>query len=273
MSPISAITLSSNASLDLLEFESSKYALSLQQIIVLPSHSYEDFDFGDFTLARTQKFSLTPKDAWDENGILDDLLSWSTGGRSTLLWIGGSSGNQDSWVTPFALDMIEAFRTQELTLLFTLCDSHPRRAGAHRFLTPNILLRRLIAQLLGRHTRLAFQNPRLFNEHRFRSATRFDALWAIFAQLVGLVGEEVFLIIDRIEEVEPDEDGDVQDRLLPRLLELADRERYIGGRSSSGSGRVSVIVTSVQQAPEEIADDKRLSEVYIDTGKRPRKKW
>lgn len=225
--------------------------------------SLEDVDNEDLVRARSQDFSLTPKDTWDENGVLQELVVWSSSGCRTLLWIGGSSGNQDSWITPFALDMIEAFSTQELTLLYTLCNN----TADIRFLTPSTLIKKLISQLLSQHPQLAFQHPRLFNEYRFRNATNFDRLWSIFAQLATLT-REIFLIIDRIEKVLPDEDGDVQDKLIPRLLELAARSTSTG----TDCDRVSIIVTSTLEAPEDISDDARLSEVYIDTGKRPRKR-
>ena len=261
---------------ELLEFESFKYALSLRQIIdPFVDASTGDTEEYDLRIASSRQYSLTPKDAWEDNGILDDLLEWSMAGRRTLLWIGGSSGNQDPWITPFAIDVIKAFKTQELTLLYVLCDIDSNS------LRPSTLVQRLIGQILGQHPQLAFQHPRFFNVHRFRMAAgpdhppNFDLLWDIFTHLISLI-RDVFIIIDRIEEVVPEPDSDipeiageqVQDRLIPRLLALADKDTSAIAESSS----LTIVITSVEPAPEELWDDPKLAQVYINTGKPPRKR-
>ena len=171
--------------------------------------------------------------------------------------------------------MIKALQTQELTLLYVLCDVDSNS------LRPSTLLQRLIGQILGRHPQLAFQNPRLFNAHLFRTAAGtdhppdFDLLWDIFTRLISLI-KEVFLIIDRIEEVMPEPDGEgseipgeqVQDRLVPSLLSLVDKD-YSAAAESSG---LTIIITSVDPAPEELWDDPKLAQVYINTAKPARKK-
>ena len=247
----------------LLEFRSVKNALSLRQIILTSASTStsDDPDKEDLRSTQSKNFSLSPKDGWDGNGILEHLLAWSSSDHRTLLWVGGRSGNQDPWVTPFTLDMIKAFRTQEVVLLYALCNN----TATTRFLTPNTLLRRLISQLLDHDPRLAFQNPRLFNKYIFQNATSFDRLWSIFVQLIELV-REVFIVIDRIEEVRHDEDGYVQDMLIPELLKLASSEHF----ERQQGGCVGVIITSAQEAPADISGDRRLYEVWIDTGKRPK---
>ena len=235
--------------------------MSLRHIIL--ASDLDNPDEEDLLLASSQvkNFPLSPKDDWEENGILKHLFIWSSSDHRTLLWAMGRSGNQDPWVTSFTLDMIEAFRTQEVTLLYALCNN----TATTQFLTPNALLRRFISQLLDHCPRLAFQYPRWFNKYVFHNATNFDRLWSIFLQLIELAGE-IFIVIDRIEEVREDEEGLVEDRLIPELLKLASNEHP---KRQEGAC-VGIIITSAQPAPDAISGDENLYEVQIDTGKRPK---
>ena len=235
----------------ILEFDAFRYTLLLRQSLLPDNVDHDE----DYHKARSQKIELSPKDQWEENGILDVLLEWSYTGRDTLLWIGGASGSRDSWVTQLSLDMIDAFQGQGPTLIHTFCNS-PSSVDS---LTPRCLLKGLIVQLLTHHPNLAFQNPQLFNEYRFHNATTFHQLWKIFSQLVERV-EELFIIIDRVEEIRLEEDENLSDHLLPSLVDLAYK-----------TPTVSIIVTSVYEPPE-VLEGERLTHVYIDTGKRPKQR-
>ena len=247
---------------ELLEFQSFKYAMSLRHIILTPDSENPDKEDLLSVSAQVKNFPLSPKDGWEENGILKHLFAWSSNNHDTLLWVMGRSGNQDPWITSFTLDMINAFRTQGVTLLYAFCNN----TVTTQFLTPNTLLRRFISQLLDHCPRLAFQYPRLFNKYIFHSATNFDRLWSIFLRLVELA-REIFIVIDRIEEVREDEDGLVEDRLIPELLKLASNEN---SSTRQEGARIGIVITSAQPAPPGISGDERLYEVQIDTGKRPK---
>src|SRR5215469_13848957 len=66
-------------------------------------------------------FRLSPKDHWENNGVLENLLLWSKKPQRPLLWIGGSSGNQDPWVSELSADIVQALQPQLLTLLYVFC--------------------------------------------------------------------------------------------------------------------------------------------------------
>ena len=234
-----------------LEIEAFKYALSLRQVLSSDEINPQE----SFVISSRGDLQLSPKDRWENNGILDDLLSWSMSGRNSLFWIGGSSGNQDSWVTDFSLDMIQAFQAQSPILLYALCNNLP----SSQFLTPRSLIKSLITQLLTSHPNLAFQNPELCNQHRFAAATTFGQLWSIFVKLAIEV-PELFIVVDRVEQCRVDEDADLSHQLLPSLVELAGE-----------GGHVSVIVTSIYDPPDGFGEE-RLKSVYIDTGKRAKRR-
>ena len=218
--------------------------------------SPDEFEQGDDpTRFSRQDFHLSPKDQWENNGILEHLITWSASGRNSLLWIGGSSGNQDSWVTDFSLDMIQAFQTQSSTLLYALCGN----LSSARFFTPCTLVTSLIMRVLNIHPSLAYQNPDICNQRRFVRAKTFNQLWCIFLELAVQI-PELFIIVDRVEQCRPNQDANLSSHLLPNLMELAKGER-----------RISVIVTSVYDPPEGFGDHD-LTSVYIDTGKRARRR-
>ena len=166
----------------------------------------------DPALLSRQDFHLSPKDQWENNGILEHLTAWSASGSNSLIWIGGSSGNQDSWVTDFSLDMIQAFQVQSSTLLYALCNN----LSSARFFTPCTLVTSLIVRLLCAHPNLAYQNPELCNQHRFAHGKTFKQLWTIFMTLAVQV-PELFIVVDRIEQCRTDEDADLSNQLLPKF--------------------------------------------------------
>ena len=233
-------------------FQAVNHSLALTEVL-LPVASTAD---EQLSLVRRAHFDLSPKDHWYENGVLEAFETWSAYGRIELLWIGGRSGNQDTWITEMSIDLIDALRSQELTLLHVFCDAREEP------ITAATLLKRLIAQLLDRHPEIPFRQPKMYNVQRFRRATSFTKLWKIFEALINELTTDAFVLIDRIEdcdaEFDPDGDEyvDVSHQLLPYLMGLA-----------SDSEHVSVIVTSTDEPPEVFMREEELRHFYRDTRK------
>lgn len=195
-----------------------------------------------------QGFRLSPKDRWEENGVLDTLLGWRANSENTVLWIGGKSGNQDTWVTELSADIVQALKPQQLSLAFVFCDDSAP--------TPIQVLKMLIAQLLTQHPNVAYNEPTLLSTRKFKSAQTYLGYWRIFEQLVLRV-PNLFLIIDRVEEIQPDEQADLTTNLIPSLIELVEQKEDL-----------RVIVTSVFEPPSEVLGSTRLLHDYIDTERR-----
>jgi hypothetical protein len=233
-------------------FQAVNHSLALTEVL-LPTAPTSD---EQLSVVRKQRFDLSPKDHWYENGVLEAFDSWSAYGRMELLWIGGRSGNQDTWVTEMSIDLIDALRMQDLTLLHVFCEITDEP------LTTTTLIKRLIAQLLDRHPDIPFRQPRTYNVRRFRRATTFTRIWNIFEALLNELTSSVFVLIDRIEDcgADADSDGsgcaDLSHQLLPYLMGLASEAEHI-----------SVIVTSTYEPPEALAGEEELRHFYRDTRK------
>ncbi|KAF1347430.1 hypothetical protein EJ07DRAFT_185191 [Lizonia empirigonia] len=168
-------------------FHATTHALALADILLPAAPTAQE----QLALVRTQRFALSLKDHWYENGVIDAFTTWSRHGQSELLWIGGRAGNQDTWVTEMSIDLVDALRLQDLTLLHSFCDENT---------TPSPLMKILVAQLLDNHPDIPFSEPANYNARRFRRATTFARLWTIFEALVNEVTRSVFVLIDRIED-------------------------------------------------------------------------
>ncbi|PVH97972.1 hypothetical protein DM02DRAFT_630669 [Periconia macrospinosa] len=230
-------------------FHAVNHSLALTDVL-LPTASTAD---EQLSLVRKQIFNLSPKDHWYENGVLKAFDNWSAYGRLELLWIGGRSGNQDTWITEMSIDLIDALQMQDLTLLHVFCEMTDEP------ITAATLIKRLVAQLLDRHPDIAFRQPKTYNVRRFRRATTFTRLWAIFEALVRELTSSVFILIDRIEECDHEfnkDDSDLSHQLLPYLMGLA-----------SDAEHVSVIVTSTYEPPESLVGEEELRHFYQDTRK------
>ncbi|KAF2100847.1 hypothetical protein NA57DRAFT_74446 [Rhizodiscina lignyota] len=238
-------TLSSDTG-KFLRFEMVKHARSLQEILQPHDMEFEE----ELKAIVHRQFRLSQKDHWENNGVLEDLFDWSQDGRDILLWIGGRSGNQDSWVTELSADIICALQPQTPNVLFAFCD---QRGNAP--LTPLTVIRKLLVQLLDLHPEIAYDAPEICSTWRFQKAVTFRQTWRIFEQLASRISN-LFIVIDRIEECEADEEADLVHQLLPSLISWA------GGNASA-----SIIVTSVYDPPEEVQDLKMYTS-YIDTTKR-----
>ncbi len=56
--------------------------------------------------------------------MLEDLGMWSHNGHDLLLWVGGSSGSRESWVTEMSSDLVLALATSTCPLAL-LCVLRP----------------------------------------------------------------------------------------------------------------------------------------------------
>ena len=182
-------------------------------------------------------------------------MTWSSNDRDQMLWVGGVSGRQDTWVTELSCDVVQALQPQPVTLLYVFCD----RPNSER-LTALGLVRRLLVQLLDRHPEHAYRRSELCNPRRLQNAVTFGQLWSIFCQLVAGL-PDLFIVIDRIEECLADEQADLVHQLLPALVSLGASLRD-----------ASVLVTSTMESPQEL-ESLPFHEVFIDTSKKSGSKW
>jgi len=197
-----------------------------------------------------RQYQLSQKDHWENNGVLDDILTWSDEGRDAILWVGGSSGNQDTWVTELSTDINIALQPQLVTVLFVFC----KERGSQQ-LTPLRLIRRLLLQLLELHLELAYHHPEFCNLSKFQNSVSFGQTWRLFEAMASEL-QNLFIVIDRVEECEADNHANVIHHLLPRLIDFGRRRET-----------VSVIVTSIFNPPDEVAELPMYAS-YIDTSKR-----
>lgn len=223
-----------------------KHSRTLQDSLLAEGYDAKD----ELEIITSRQYQLSQKDHWENNGVLNVILSWSQEGRDALLWVGGSSGNQDTWVTELSADIIIALQPQLVTVLFVFCTQRGNQP-----ITPLGLVRRLIVQLLDTYPELAYRNPETCSLSKFQKSVSFGQTWRIFEALATGV-QNLFLIIDRIEECEADEQADLVHQLLPRLIEFGRRNE-----------NASVIVTSIFNPPDEVSE-LLLYASYIDTGKR-----
>ncbi|KAL1877962.1 hypothetical protein Daus18300_002316 [Diaporthe australafricana] len=230
--------------------EMARYTQSLHDAL-LSSFVERPWDADEaLTRLASYDFRLSLKDHWDNNGVLVDLLAWSHDpGHDPVLWIGGSSGNQDTWVTELSVDVVQALQPQLPTVIYVFCCELAETSSA---LTPAALTRILVGQLLELHTELAYNDAVYYSTSRLRNATTFSGIWSIFERLVVEVSN-VFIVIDRIEECVTDDDASVVDDLLPAISGLL--RRTPGARA---------IITSISEPPDG-PDGDLLESVYIDT--------
>jgi hypothetical protein len=227
-----------------------KNSRALQDILLAEGYDAED----ELDIITHRQHQLSQKDHWENNGVLNDIFTWSEEGRDAILWVGGSSGNQDTWVTQLSADIITALQPQLITVLFVFC-----KERGNQPLTPLGLVRRLIVQLLNLHPELAYQHPESCNLSKFQKSVSFGQTWRIFEALTSEV-QNLFIIIDRVEECEADDQADLVHHLLPRLMDFGKRNE-----------NASVIVTSIFNPPDEVAELQMYAS-YIDTGKRPNRR-
>ncbi|KAL2289295.1 hypothetical protein FJTKL_02307 [Diaporthe vaccinii] len=229
--------------------EMARYTRVLQDALLESSSTTEkqwDAEEAPTSLA-SYNFRLSLKDHWDNNGVLGHLLEWSHGsGHDPGLWISGSSGNQDPWVTELSIDIAQALRPQLETVIYVFCSDLAQTSST---LTPAGLMGILVGQLLQIYPELAYNDAVYYNASRLRNATTFKAMWRIFERLTTDISD-VFIVIDRIEECTVDDDAKLKVDFLPALSGLL--------RQTHGA---RAIITSIYKLPE----GNSLEGIYIDT--------
>ena len=216
----------------------------------------------ELVAARSRHCNLSPRDHWENNGVLAPLSDWSSHSlsmESSLLWIGGASGNQDSWVTELSADIVEAITKQSLhvVLVYVFFDS----IEGYK-LTTQDFLRLLIARIIQQRPMLVLEVPELLNPRLLRQEGSVEMHWQVLETLLFNLNA-AFLVIDRIDAASSDQSGRAaSENIVPKLMELVSRLL----------GRLRVIVTSRERPPAAMEHHPRLSSIWRDTAKKPAKR-
>lgn len=235
-----------NKSTDITSFQAKSYVQTLRQS-AFPHVVDADEELKNVV---NHGFRLSPKDHWENNGVLGNLLEWSQAGRKSMFWVGGQSGNQDTWVTELSVDLIHALDSQDKPVVYVFCAGPP---GAE--VTPTMLLRRLILQVLELYPLLALHNPERINLRRLKKAESFEQLWQLWTFLAAQP-KEIFVLVDRLDKCKPGNNLSIVKGVLPRFIKMLHDYSH-----------VSMIVTSVTDPPPELQNT--VQSVFVDTGKRP----
>jgi hypothetical protein len=198
---------------------------------------------------------LSPKDHWENNGVLEPLSLWSATSmtsNTSILWIGGLCGNQDSWVTKLSMDIVHALSAQDLsmTLTYVFFDSLPGKR-----LTATEFVKLAIARTIEQRPQLIMELPGLLNTRSLRRSSTFVSYWGIFEQMITCL-DATFLVLDRVDACARDTTGQpAMELILPRLLELV----------AKMAGKLRVIITSTQVPPSTYSKHPKLSSLWRDT--------
>lgn len=223
----------------------------------------EDDASDELKWCHQKKFHLSPRDQWQENGILDEISFWAKSDKNQLFWASGACGpNHDSWVTPFALDAIDAFRSQAVPLAYILCD-------AHETMTSHSLCQKLISRILDQNPAAVLRNPKVFNSRSLylaTSAKSHDKLWIILERLIICLSS-IFVVIDRIDRIF---DGNEKQQ-----AEAAHFVNKLINFVSRAPDSIRFIVTSIQEPSQYLSNPDALRDLcdsHIDTKRRPGQK-
>ena len=154
-------------------------------------------------------------------------------------------------MTEMSVDLIRALESQDKTAVYVFCGNNQ---GS---LSPSMLARRMIVQLLESFPLLAFHNPELFNARKLSRATTFTQLWSVCKLLADQAGE-VFLVIDRVDRCKPESEASIEDVLLPCMVEL-----------TKSCPQMSVILTADRVPPPSLQANEDLDSVWISTAVAP----
>jgi hypothetical protein len=233
-------------------------ATSYQLLNILLDDNNDDQDFKTWQAVR---FRLAPKDHWEVNGVLDRVAEWSGAPLylNSIFMACGPFGSKDSWVTCFSRDLIRLLQSQDVKMTFAFCDQQEGRK-----LTPTLLIKRLIGQLLEQNPTLVLQEPRVFNVRVFRKTSSFDTVWEIFERVIAKEKHFVFVVIDRIDccTGTSGEDVSTGHDLLIRLSESV----------CVSNGTLRVIITCAEPVPEQLREELKLSYFELNTQAPPRRR-
>ena len=222
---------------------------------LLPSES--PFD-ENCNIWQPREFHLSPKDHWEENGMLNCLEEWSRAKHASLLAIFGPTmtASRDSWVTEFSLDMIQALRFQEICVPYVICDRQDDGT-----LSPAIVIKKLICQLLEQDPELILRTPGICNQRVFQRTVTFDQACSLFSKLVAESDLPVVVVVDRV---------DCCVAVLDDANESGDLIGFLSELLTTHAPRLKVVVTSADAPPadEDIPAGLPISMCTICTGTR-----
>ena len=217
----------------------------------------------ELNMWQSRKFRLSPRDHWEVNGMLEYLDAWTQLESASVLAIFGPSGDRDTWVTEFSLDIIQAFQVQDVLVLFAMCDR-----PEDEYYTPTIVIKTLICQALEHKPELIVEMPDILNPRVFQRMTSFDAACCPLISITSRLTVPFAIVVDRIDRCQPDlDDSDASHDLVSVLGELLTNRKTLG----------RIIITSAEESPEDEAIQSRLpiSIASIDNRTRPkhRQSW
>lgn len=214
-------------------------------------------EWEELEMWQSRDFQLSPKDHWEVNGMLDYLQEWNRLESASILAVFGPTEDCDTWVTEFSLDMIQAFRVQDLLVTFAMCDR-----PADQIFTPTMVIKKIICQLLEQRPELIVEAPDLFRPRVFLKVTDFDEACRLLSSIVSRLSTSFAVILDRIDCCQPDTgDSEHPGDLVGFLSELLKEH----------TERAKIIITSGEVPPEneDLPSELPISICMINTRKRP----
>jgi hypothetical protein len=184
--------------------------------------------------------------------MLEYLQEWNELESASILGIFGPSGDRDTWVTEFSLDMIQAFQVQEVLVASALCD---RPEDQHW--TPTIVIKNLICQLLEQRPTLIIDAPEIFDSRVFQRVTKFDEACRVFGLVMARL-DLIVIIVDRVELCQTDPNDTSSQDLVGFLSRLI--KKY--------PKKVRVVLTCAEESPDDLDPHLPISICMISTKRR-----
>lgn len=177
---------------------------------------------------RQQETLLAPRERWDANVSEIQAPGWLSKSPRPILWIGGRQNRRGvSWVSSFALDLIDALQMERsVEVVYTLCSGGEEGPMTH----PLDIFKRAILQLLKSHPELVLASENLdkMSLQRFKAiGDSAEKAYKVLADILKMVnakcrrnGKELFLVIDRVDIVLTRENALGRQRFLRALMQL-----------------------------------------------------
>lgn len=244
-------------------FETIRYT---QQISTILFPDLIDLE-SEKAFIRQQENALAPKERWENHTSEIQFPGWVKRDPRPILWIGGRQNRRDvSWVSSFALDVIEALEIERSAdVASVLCNKGSNLEQP----TPLFIFKRMIIQLLQGHPDIVSmpKNLILLPLQRFEQIEKSpEAAYKVLADVLRMIDErnnvesrEIFLVIDRIDICLGRENEQGRKRLF-RSLQMLSLEYK----------SVQLILTSQYPAKDMgvlLEGEKHLAEVWMNTTK------
>ncbi len=181
--------------------------------------------------------------------MLEYLQEWNELESASILAIFGPSGDRDTWVTEFSLDMMQAFQVQDELVTSALCDR-----PEDQYWTPTIVIKKLICQLLEQRPMLIVDTPEIFNLRVFQKVTHFDQACRVFGLIVAGL-DSIAIIVDRVELCQRDPNDTSSQDLVGFLSRLI--RKY--------PKKVRVLLTCAEEPPDHLHPEFAISICMIST--------